>query len=58
MPIPSFIENWKTSILGLAAIVSVIAKWVQAGQVDFSDLNSLIGIIAGMGLIAAKDGSK
>ena len=48
MPIPPFIENWKTSILGLAAIVAVIAKWVQAGQVDFSDINNLIGIIAGI----------
>jgi len=58
MPIPAFIENWKTSILGVAAIVSVIAKWVQAGQVDFSDFNSLAAIIAGMGLIVAKDGNK
>jgi len=58
MPIPAFIENWKTSILGVAAIIAVIAKWVQAGQVDFSDFNSLAGIIAGMGLIVAKDGNK
>jgi hypothetical protein len=58
MPIPSFILNWKTSILGVAAIVAVVAKWVQAGQIDFSDFNSIVGILAGAGLIAAKDASK
>jgi len=58
MPIPPFILNWKTSILGVAAIVAVIAKWVQAGQVDFSDVNSIVGVLAGMGLIVAKDANK
>mgnify|MGYP003337139405 CR=1 FL=1 len=58
MPIPPFILNWKTSILGVAAIVAVVAKWIQAGQIDFGDVNGLATIIAGMGLIAAKDANK
>ncbi len=58
MKIPAFIENWKTSILGFAAIVAVVAKWVQAGQVDFNDFNSLVAILTGAGLIVAKDAGK
>ena len=52
MPIPAFILSWKTSILGVSSIVAIIAKWIQAGAVDFNDLPA---IIAGFGLLAAKD---
>ena len=53
MPIPAFILSWKTSILGVSSIVAIIAKWIQAGVVDFNDIPALI---AGFGLlVAAKD---
>lgn len=55
MPIPAFILNWKTSILGVAGVIAIIAKWVQNGQVDFTDIPT---ILAGIGLVAAKDASK
>ena len=53
------IRSWKTTFLGVAAIIAVIAKWVQAGHIDPNDLPSLysdiIQILLGIGLIAAKD---
>ena len=52
MPIPAFILSWKTTILGVSSIVAIIAKWIQAGAVDFNDFPA---IMAGVGLIAAKD---
>ena len=52
MPIPAFILSWKTSILGVSSIVAILAKWIQAGVVDFNDIPALI---AGFGLLAAKD---
>lgn len=52
MPIPAFILSWKTTILGVTSVIAVIAKWVQAGSVDFNDIPA---IIAGVGLVAAKD---
>ena len=52
MPIPAFILSWKTTILGVTSIIAVLAKWVQAGAVDFNDIPA---IMAGVGLIAAKD---
>jgi hypothetical protein len=55
MLIPAFIENWKTTIVGVATVAGVVAKWVQAGQVDFNDIPV---ILAGFGLVAAKDANK
>ena len=55
MPIPAFILSWKTSILGVSSIVAIIAKWIQAGAVDFNDIPV---ILAGFGLVAAKDANK
>ena len=52
MPIPAFILSWKTTILGVTSIIAVLAKWVQAGAVDFNDIPA---IMAGVGLVAAKD---
>lgn len=51
----NILRNPKTTFLGFAAIVSVLAKWVQAGHVDFSDFQSLWDIAVGLGLVMAKD---
>ena len=51
MPIPAFILSWKTTILGVSSIVAIIAKWIQAGAVDFNDIPA---IMAGVGLIDRK----
>lgn len=47
----------KTTFLGVASIVAIIAKWVQAGNIDFNDFQAIWGIIVGFGLIVAKDAS-
>ena len=44
--------SWKTTILGLAAVMSVLAKWASAGHVDFNDVPTLLAGFAG---VAAKD---
>ena len=30
--------SWKTTILGVAAIAGVLAKWASAGAIDFNDI--------------------
>lgn len=47
-----FITSWKTTFLGIAGIVAVLAKWVKAGSVDFNDIPT---IMASAGLVYAKD---
>ena len=44
--------SWKTTILGVAAIASVLAKWASAGAIDFNDIPVLMAGFAG---VAAKD---
>lgn len=53
----NIIASPKTTFLGVAAIVSIVAKWVQAGGVDFNDFNAIWGVMVGLGLIVAKDAS-
>lgn len=53
--IQNIIASPKTTFLGVASIVAIIAKWVQAGSVDFTDFQAIWGIVVGLGLIAAKD---
>lgn len=45
----------KTTFLGFASIVAVVAKWVQSGHIDLTDLQSIVGIVSGLGLMSAKD---
>ena len=45
--------NWKTTVLGLAAIVSVAANYFALGVTP--SLNEIGTIFAAFGLIAAKD---
>lgn len=47
----------KTTFLGVAGIVAIVAKWVQSGNVDFNDFQAIWGIIVSLGLIVAKDAS-
>ncbi len=44
--------SWKTTILGIAAVTGVIAKWASAGAIDFNDIPVLLAGFAG---VAAKD---
>lgn len=48
----NMLVSWKTTILGLAAVMGVLAKWASAGHVDFNDVPALMAGLAGM---AAKD---
>ena len=46
-------KNWKTTLAGVAAILSVITKVVTTGGIDWQ--TDAPAIMAGIGLIAAKD---
>lgn len=48
----NMLVSWKTTILGLAAVMGVLAKWATAGAVDFNDIPTIMAGLAGM---AAKD---
>lgn len=46
-------KNWKTTMAGLAAILSIVAKIAKTGVVDWQ--TDPPAIIAGVGLITASD---
>ena len=46
-------RNWKTTLAGAAALLSVVAKIVVSGSIDWATDGP--AILAGIGLIAAKD---
>lgn len=50
------LKNWKTTLAGIVTIAGVItATWLP----QYADeLAKATGILAGLGLIAAKDGNK
>ena len=50
------LKNWKTSLAGVVAIAGVItATWLP----QYADeVAKAVGILTGLGLIAAKDGNK
>ncbi len=52
----SLLKNWKTSVIGIVAIASaIISTWLP----QYADeLNKVIGILTGLGLLAAKDANK
>lgn len=50
--VTNMLVSWKTTILGLAAVSSVLAKWASEGAVNFNDIPALLAGLAGM---AAKD---
>ena len=41
--------SWKTTILGIAAVTGVIAKWASAGVIDFNDIPVLLAGVAPFG---------
>jgi hypothetical protein len=49
-------KNWKTTVLGIAAIVAVASKVITSGQFDFN--NDVPAILAGIGLLHASDAQK
>lgn len=50
------LKNWKTSLAGLVTIASIVAAtWLPQYQ---DELANVIGVLVGLGLIAAKDGNK
>jgi hypothetical protein len=50
--ITNILVSWKTTILGIAAVASVLAKWASTGHIDFNDIPALLAGFAG---VAAKD---
>lgn len=50
------VKNWKTTLAGLVTIAGVVtATWLP----QYADeVTKVVGFLAGLGLIAAKDGNK
>jgi hypothetical protein len=48
----NLLASWKTTFLGISGIIAVLAKWTQAGAVDWNDMPT---IMASIGVILAKD---
>jgi len=48
----NMLTSWKTTILGLSAIMAVLAEWASAGAIDYNDIPALI---AGLTGLVAKD---
>lgn len=47
-------KNWKTSLAGIFAILTVITStWLPEYK---DELASIVGVLGGLGLLAAKDG--
>ena len=51
LAIHSFV-SWRTTFLGIAGVVAILAKWIESGVIDWSDMPA---IMASLGLVAAKD---
>lgn len=56
MKLETLLKNWKTTLAGLVTIAGVItATWLP----QYADeLAKVIGVLAGLGLIVAKDGNQ
>lgn len=46
-------KNWKTTFMGIAAILGVAAKVVNNGSIDWQ--TDMPTVLAGIGLLVAKD---
>lgn len=53
-------KSWKTSVLGLVAIIAAIGRIAAPAEYDRAQriADNAMGIAAGLGLIAAKDHDK
>ena len=46
------VVSWRTTFLGVAGVIAILAKWIESGVIDWSDMPA---IMASLGLVAAKD---
>lgn len=50
------LKNWKTSLVGVFAILAVITStWLPQYR---DELEAVVGVLVGLGLLAAKDSDK
>jgi len=50
------LKNWKTSLVGVFAIAAIVTStWLPQYK---DELETVAGLLAGLGLLAAKDGDK
>lgn len=50
------LKNWKTSLIGVFAILAVVTStWLPQYR---DELEAVVGVLAGLGLLAAKDSNK
>ena len=50
------LKNWKTSLVGVFAILAVVTStWLPQYR---DELEAVVGVLAGLGLLAAKDSDK
>ena len=56
MKLETIIKNWKTTLIGLISIAGVITQTWLPQYAD--ELAKVIGVLAGLGLIMAKDGNQ
>lgn len=50
------LKNWKTSLVGVFAILAVVTStWLPQYK---DELETVAGVLAGLGLLAAKDSDK
>ena len=50
------LKNWKTSLVGMFAILAVVTStWLPQYK---DELDAVVGVLAGLGLLVAKDSDK
>jgi len=50
------LKNWKTSLVGVFAIAAIVTStWLPQYK---DELETVVGVLVGLGLLAAKDGNK
>jgi len=50
------LKNWKTSLVGVFAIAAIVTStWLPQYK---DELETVVGVLVGLGLLAAKDGDK
>jgi hypothetical protein len=50
------LKNWKTSLVGVFAIAAIVTStWLPQYR---DELEAVVGVLVGLGLLAAKDGNK
>jgi len=52
------LTNWQTSFVGILILAASIAKWWGDKNVNLTDFDTIVKLLAAIGFIAAKDGNK